>query len=313
MFVGILTDKNSVPRRAVSAAGIFGGSRSTSPINPAAELLLPPSPPPDATKPSAGTEASVHNRVRTDDSVVFVTIDDGYVRDPRVVEFIERTRMPVSLFLVDTVMKPGLESFSRLQAAGATIEDHTFNHPVLPSLNFGSQMTQICRPAQDIARLFSHAPTLFRPPYGSYDLSTRRAAKACGFDALVTWSGSMNGGNLALARGKIEKGDIILMHFRPDLFENLNNLSNLLAKKGLHVARLEDYLKAPEASGIVGQIPSFERSASPSGSPSPKGPQPSPSPQPSETASPSPSAKPSPKPSASSEPTSPAPLISPAV
>jgi peptidoglycan/xylan/chitin deacetylase (PgdA/CDA1 family) len=86
--------------------------------------------------------------------------------------------------------------------------------------------------------------TLFRPPFGDYDQTTLRAVHDCGLKAAFHWSETVNGGQVfyQTANHHIQAGDIILMHFRPDLRQNLEVALNAARAAGLRPAALEQYL-----------------------------------------------------------------------
>lgn len=177
------------------------------------------------------------------DRVVFVTIDDGFFRDPRVVAFIAAQVWPVSAFIIDRVAQTAPAWVKALLAAGVTLEDHTYSHPELPTLGYVEQQQQICRPTIDFPRLFGSRPSLFRPPYGSWDDATLRAATACGFRTVIDWTATMMNGVLKIAfRRPLHPGDIILLHFVPSLYHDLQLLQSILAHANLRVGRLETHV-----------------------------------------------------------------------
>ncbi len=204
---------------------------------------VPVATPPPRDVPT-GRVPETLTRVPTTDPVVFLTIDDGAVRDPAVVDQIRQAGVPVSLFLVESEARAGVAYFRELVAAGATVQNHTLSHPDLRTLSFDAQIEELCG-ATAIARiLFGAAPTLFRPPFGFFDATTRQAAARCGFSTMVLWEATVNDGVLRIqgGRDRLMPGDIILMHFRPDLSENLSVVFDALAAAGLGVGRLEDYV-----------------------------------------------------------------------
>jgi len=227
------------PTAGSSAQPATAGPSRTAETEPA----LAPPPPPDLspTAPS-GPFARLLYRVPTAEPVVFVTIDDGWFRDPRVVDFIQQTHLPVSVFLIERAALADPDYFRALQAAGATIEDHTYDHPRLRRLGYERQRQEICRPVADYPGLLGARPTLLRPPWGQFNRATLEAARSCGLDTVVEWSATMNDGVLRYSDGGLGPGDIVLMHFRPDLYGNLQALVATVAADGLTVASLESYL-----------------------------------------------------------------------
>ncbi len=81
-----------------------------------------------------------------------------------------------------------------------------------------------------------------RPPYGEWNSDTVAAARSCRLRAVVLWSVSVGHGAIAAPAGSIRAGDIILLHFRDDLYTDLVTVFAQLDQLGLSVARLEDYL-----------------------------------------------------------------------
>lgn len=193
-----------------------------------------------------GPVAPVISRITTTNRVMFFTIDDGLVRDPAAVSYIRANHIPVTLFILPVPIQQDPAYFQALAQAGASVQDHTVHHLPMNGLSAGKQVDEICGSLDLIQNTFGHRPWLFRPPYGTYNSATRTAARQCGLQAVVTWQGTMNDGVLRLQHpGPMQPGDIILMHFRPDLRQNLEVLLRAAKQAGLIPAPLEQYLPAP--------------------------------------------------------------------
>jgi peptidoglycan/xylan/chitin deacetylase (PgdA/CDA1 family) len=185
--------------------------------------------------------APVVTRVETTDPVVFVTIDDGFTRTPEMITALRELDIPVTLFLVDQPLVDGAVFFRSLP--DARVEAHTRTHTNLRSLPEAVQRAEICGNADAIARTFGRRPVLFRPPEGRYDGATQRAASTCGMTAVVLWEEVVDQGTIRFRTvDRFRPGDIVLLHFRPELPDDLRTLVRRLDAAGLHVARLEDYL-----------------------------------------------------------------------
>jgi peptidoglycan/xylan/chitin deacetylase (PgdA/CDA1 family) len=182
------------------------------------------------------------DRVPTTDKVIFLGIDDGLVRDPRLLTLLRRERIPLTLFLVREPARDGAAFFQQMQTLGATIQDHTVNHPQLEDLGWSDQHHEICDAIPDLTTIYGTRPTLFRPPYGSWNETTRHIVAGCGMRALILWRGATNDGRLDIVSGHFNPGDIILMHFRSDLVENLRLVLSRAKTEGYRIGRLEDYL-----------------------------------------------------------------------
>ncbi|WP_405527314.1 polysaccharide deacetylase family protein [Streptomyces canus] len=185
----------------------------------------------------------VVRRVGTSDKVVFLTYDDGAERDPRFVDMVRELRLPVSMFLTDSVVGPGYGHFARLQAVGASIQNHTLDHPALRGLPYPGQRAEICGQQEKVRSRFGIRPRLFRPPYGTYDRATLRAAADCGLSAVVLWSVSPAGG---APQRPLRAGDIVSVASGeatgPTLTERTTRVLREIERRGLTVGRLEDYL-----------------------------------------------------------------------
>lgn len=231
-----------------------GGVGSASPASVGAPASLPCHTPasaqtllrvayaPDTAYPP-GPLAPVAYRVNTTRRVVFITIDDGWIRDPAFPTKLARADVPTSLFLIAQAAKQDYGYFKELQHQGAIIEDHSVDHPVCTRLSYAEQRQEICDTAATYRRVFGRRPTLFRPPYGEFNTATQRAAEACGMHAVVHWDVTVNGGRLAYAIGdRLRPGDIILMHFTSHVRRDFAAALAAARAHHLKIGRLENYL-----------------------------------------------------------------------
>ncbi|MET7731064.1 polysaccharide deacetylase family protein [Streptomyces sp. NPDC005402] len=207
-----------------------------------APLPAPPRVPARAAVGRGGLPPVVR-RVETPDKVVFLTYDDGAEKDPRFVDLVRELRLPVSMFLTDSVVGPGYGHFARLQSVGANIQNHTLDHPALRGLPYPGQRAEICGQQEKVRSRFGIRPRLFRPPYGTYDRTTLRAAADCGLSAVVLWSVSLRGG---APQRPLRAGDIVSVASGeaagPTLTERTTRVLREIQRRGLTVGRLEDYL-----------------------------------------------------------------------
>ncbi|MFF5182777.1 polysaccharide deacetylase family protein [Streptomyces sp. NPDC000345] len=237
-------------RRAPSAAAP-APARSSGPLSGSpARAALPP----------------VVDHIPTRDKVVFLTYDDGAERDPRFVDMVRELRLPVSVFLTDSVVGPGYGHFARLRSVGATLQNHTLDHAALRGLPYAGQRAEICGQQEKLRSRFGLRPRLFRPPYGTYDTTTLRAAADCGIAAVVLWRAAMGPADLTYTHGTpdLRPGDIIAVDpdetAGPGLRERTARLLRRVRERGLTVGRLEDHLlgllsagRRPPARPAVGE------------------------------------------------------------
>lgn len=195
-----------------------------------------------AVVPTNGRAALIR-KVDTTDRVVFLTIDDGIVKDQKAMDFIIANRWPVTLFLVSGELKKDPQFFAQVLQFGGTINSHTLTHPKLKGMTVEQQQKEICGMVDVIREQVGTVGHLMRPPYGSHDTNTERAAIGCGLNAVVLWNSSLWEGHIDIMhRPSLEPGDIFLTHFRRDLYDNLVTLKYFMDVQGFTLGRLQDYL-----------------------------------------------------------------------
>ena len=214
---------------------------------PAAAAGLAAAPPTSYTPPTSDDGLPpIVSRIRTADKVVFITIDDGYRKDPRLIELMRSRGVPITVFATDAAIRDDYRFFDGVRAAGATVQNHSMTHPALKERDLATNEKEICGASKAYAAQYGQRPWLLRPPFGSYSDTTRRAAKECGISYVVMWSVSQPGRYLRFQEGdRLRPGDIILMHFEGDYVTYLNRTLSIIEASGFTVGRLEDYLPAP--------------------------------------------------------------------
>lgn len=90
----------------------------------------------------------------------------------------------VTFFIVGQYVSSHTEEIKRMYNEGHELGNHSWSHPQLNTLSLADQKSQINKTAKAIKKACGHKPTLLRPPYGSYNQSTRDAAGT----PMVTWS-----------------------------------------------------------------------------------------------------------------------------
>lgn len=235
----------SAPTRPTTSSPSPSASSSPTPSDTSGSHdPVAPSPTVSAAYGDSGGLIPVLTRIDTKDPVVFITIDDGFDKDPRVLDVLKARHVPVTPFLTVDAVKAKPDYFTSVQrTTGQAVQDHTVTHPHLSRLGLDAQTQEICGAADTLKNLYGGRPWLFRPPYGDYDQTTRKAAAACGMKALVLWDVSLPHSVLRFASGSVlHRGDIILIHWRPNLFRDINVALDAAKARGLRVAALQTYL-----------------------------------------------------------------------
>jgi peptidoglycan/xylan/chitin deacetylase (PgdA/CDA1 family) len=104
---------------------------------------------------------------------VALTFDDGpgpYT--PEVLNVLEREHAPATFFVIGQEIHDFASSTEREIHDGFVIGDHTENHPMMAQLSKHDQGEQLFEQAARIELLGGRKPSLFRPPYGSFNATT---------------------------------------------------------------------------------------------------------------------------------------------
>lgn len=192
----------------------------------------------------------VFTTVPTEEKVVFLTVDDGAEKDPAFLRMMSELKIPYTAFLSDYVIKDDYGYFEEMQDRGVGLNNHTLNHPSLRGLSYARQKREICGMQDVIEERYGRRPVLFRPPFGSYDKNTLRAAGSCGIEYVPLWNEEVfvDRWDYREGDGKLRPGDIVLTHFRgrnewkgtmPDM---IRRFLDEVTAEGYAVGRLEDYL-----------------------------------------------------------------------
>jgi peptidoglycan/xylan/chitin deacetylase (PgdA/CDA1 family) len=205
--------------------------------------VFPPAPPPQPITLPKAAGVPYLSRIPTTQPVAFLTIDDGYLKLPEAAKLMAAAKVPVTLFLTTDAIHDDEPYFARLRESGATIEAHTITHTELRGKSYAFQRHEICGSADRLAKAYQRRPVLFRPPFGTKDATTLRAARDCGMKAGFMWKETVHKGKVRYQEGrKVQPGDIILMHFRPAFVKDFLAALRAIHKAGLTPALLEDYI-----------------------------------------------------------------------
>jgi hypothetical protein len=203
----------------------------------------PPAPTKVEVAPASGPALQVDRVDVGSQKVAFITIDDGWMKDPAVITMLRAAHIPFTMFLTTDAIKSDPGFFRTLQGLGGGVEDHTVTHPKLTEDSYAQQQHEICASRTTLTRLYGRAPLIMRAPYGLKNANTLRAAASCGIRANVFWDEYAITGTVTWQRpGGIRPGDMVLMHFDKYLKANLLSALQAFHRNGITPALLENYL-----------------------------------------------------------------------
>ncbi|MQY02373.1 polysaccharide deacetylase family protein [Actinomadura macrotermitis] len=206
----------------------------------------PPKAAPDGLPP-------VISNIQTQDKVVFLTIDDGYEYDSEFVNLVRKEKVPILTFLTTTYTRGEGQYFWAMRNAGSQMENHTVTHPNMRTLGPEGQRREICNSSETITAQYGRRPQIFRPPFGSFNETTRQVAKECGIKSILLWSAEFYNGTSGpgvgfngFARGDggkgFKPGDIVLMHYRKGLAGQFQMILGWIREQGFRPAAVENYI-----------------------------------------------------------------------
>ncbi|MFE9661576.1 polysaccharide deacetylase family protein [Streptomyces sp. NPDC005955] len=221
------------------------------PLLAALALAGPAAPTQAVAAPAAGATAAawpppapVLNRVDTRDPVVFITIDDGWYHDPEAAKILLDRQVPASLFVLPDAYSWDAAYYRKLLDHGPSrLENHSVTHPDLTTLDAAGQRAELCGARNRHLAAFGAEPRLTRPPFGALNGDTAVAARACGSKAVVTWTHDQTDWGTAPAAPDLRRGDIVLLHFTPNLAKDLTRVLAAADAAGLKPAALRDYVR----------------------------------------------------------------------
>jgi peptidoglycan/xylan/chitin deacetylase (PgdA/CDA1 family) len=260
-----------------------------------------------AVSPALGASAAIYKHGPTDTKNIALTFDDGWnvgacqsIFDTLRTQHVAATFFPYSNAL--TMHGNSAAFWHSVATAGYPIADHSQTHPNMTTLSYAAQVAQLQNSAAKILAI-TGVPVLpiFRPPGGSYNADTLRAAAETGFNTVLLWDVSDGDTSITNIPQEIANaetggnGSVILMHCGPATTPSV--VPSVIAyyrAKGFNFVTVGEMFGVPYAgppmSFAPGPIPPI-----PTPPPAPtKAPTPLPTPAPTPTPTPVPTPTPAP-------------------
>ena len=221
------------PTSAPGSASPYGGTSpsptaTTTTSGVDAELIsqryglkpFAPAPAAPAVKPVTlnGSSPTVFSSVPITDKVVFVTLDDGLVKDPAFIQMVKDFQVPLTIDLANLFISDDYSYFDKLHETGyVSIQNHTVNHPLdMAALSASQQLHEIAGQQEILHAQYGVTPYIFRPPGGNYDATTIASAGQAGLKGFMLWKETMEISDMDYQTSvhRLNPGDIVLAHFR---------------------------------------------------------------------------------------------------
>lgn len=192
---------------------------------------------------------------------VALTFDDGPgPHTATLLDSLDANGATVTFFLRGDHAEEHPALVRRMAKAGHEVGSHTYSHPELTRLDAAQQRSQIERGVQAITDA-GVTPTLFRPPYGAYDATTKRYAGAplvlWGVDTR-DWKTRSTETTVTTVLNEAHAGSIVLMHdTHPTTVAAVPRIVAGLRERGYTLVRVSDMVGDPAAGTVIthGQHP----------------------------------------------------------
>jgi peptidoglycan/xylan/chitin deacetylase (PgdA/CDA1 family) len=166
---------------------------------------------------------------------IYITVDAGLTPSPQLLDIMRRAHVPVTAFLSEQAARRNLLYWRAFTGAGGMIGDYTVSHPGLTKLTLSQAIAQWGQARRALGRWFGQAPLMGRPPSGAVNRTVRAAAYQAGLKALVGWSATVTRNRIRTGNGKgLAPGEIVLLHWAPDLGRQLGTLLAAIHSRHLH-------------------------------------------------------------------------------
>ena len=157
-----------------------------------------------------------------DEKIVALTFDDGpHPKETHeILDVLDKYNVKATFFVVGKHANWYSEPLIRAAKEGHEIGNHTFSHPNITNLSINDLKKEIKTCEETVVKLTGKKPTLFRPPYGSYnEEKLGKLAEECGYKIILwttldakDWRNPPSAQITDTIVSKVQNGDIILLH-----------------------------------------------------------------------------------------------------
>lgn len=163
---------------------------------------------------------------------VALTFDDGPGNyTTAILDILVSEGVPATFFIWGERVSGNESQIAALANAGMSVQNHSYSHEYMTSWDYAGVQSNLSYCSDLIVSAGGNQPSLYRPPYGSYNSTITSAANALGL-SLVTWdidTYDYNGAStssIVSAASAASNGDVILMHV--DYANTLNAVSQII-------------------------------------------------------------------------------------
>ncbi|CAK0758670.1 peptidoglycan-N-acetylglucosamine deacetylase [Azospirillaceae bacterium] len=154
------------------------------------------------------------------ENILALTIDDGPepIYDTEIIRILAEHNAVATFFLVGRNAARFPELVKAMVDGGNEVGNHSWSHPMLPSLLAQEQVDQIRKTNDIISTIIGKSVRWFRPPYGGYGNQVTSLAHAEGLDTIMWTTDTQDWTNISpqqivdRAADHLTPGAVILLH-----------------------------------------------------------------------------------------------------
>ena len=190
-------------------------------------------------------------KVQTEENKVALTMNCAWNADDidKILEILEKNNVKITFFMVGDWIDKYPEAVKKINEAGHEIGTHSDTHPHVNNLSYEQNIEQLAKSNEKIEKITGKKTDLYRAPYGEYNDTVIKSAKDNGYYTIqwsldtLDYTGLTGEEMWNRIKGKIKKGDIILMHNGTEhTADSLEYLINKIKEKNLEIVKVSDLI-----------------------------------------------------------------------
>lgn len=151
---------------------------------------------------------------------IALTFDDGPhpIYTPLILDILNEYGIKATFFMVGENVKLYPDIAMRVLNEGHEIGNHTYSHPHLVNMNYGTLLDEVLECEDEIFKLSEYKPRLFRPPGGILGENILKASEKLEYNVILwnvdtrDWANTPSDDIVENVITNTDNGDIILMH-----------------------------------------------------------------------------------------------------
>ena len=187
---------------------------------------------------------------------ILLTFDDGphAILTPKLLDILAQKKVKATFFVIGVKAKMHPKILSRMAAEGHEVANHSWNHPVLSSLDFPQVKAQMQKTNRAISDATGNIPSVMRPPYGNTNPTLNEYISKNESLKVILWSIDTKDWQrpdskkiVDTVKSKAKPGDIILCHdIHPGTIEAMPGVIDALQEKGFEFVTVSQMLSFPD-------------------------------------------------------------------